>query len=306
MMLSLCKEYWQFMLAQGFLMGTMMGLLQFPAFAAVSQYFDKKRAAALGAVVSGSSIGGVVFPIAFSKMLNSTDLGFGWSVRIMAFIITPLMVFSCFAITARLPPRKTKLFLPSAFKEATYVLIIIGMFLMFMGMFAPLFFIPTYAVSRGMKPTLAGYMLAIVNAASTFGRIIPGILADKYGRLNVFALGGVTSGITILCLNLAKTNAGIIVYSVVVGFTTGTIISGGSAALTVCTKNAQDLGTYMGMGLGVASLAALVGPPSQGALVDRYGGFQEVSILGGVVCLAGGLIVFASKATTPHGLVSKF
>jgi MFS family permease len=60
MMLSLCDQYWQIMLVQGVLMGIVMGLLQFPAFAAVSQYFDKKRAAALGVVVSGSSIGGIV------------------------------------------------------------------------------------------------------------------------------------------------------------------------------------------------------------------------------------------------------
>src|SRR5436190_6430248 len=86
MMTSLCYEYWQFVLTQGVLMGIAIGLLQFPAFAAVSQYFDKKRAAALGVVVSGSSIGGVAIPIALSKMLNSSSLGFGWSVRVIGFV----------------------------------------------------------------------------------------------------------------------------------------------------------------------------------------------------------------------------
>lgn len=61
-MLSLCKTYWQIMLTQGVLMGTCLGLLLFPAFAAVSQQFDKKRAAALGICVAGSSVGGVVIP----------------------------------------------------------------------------------------------------------------------------------------------------------------------------------------------------------------------------------------------------
>jgi MFS family permease len=91
MMLSLCNEYWQVMLVQGILMGIVMGRLQFPAFAAVSQYFEKERAAALGVVVSRSSIGGVVIPIALSKMLNSSSLGFGWSLRVIGFliIITP-------------------------------------------------------------------------------------------------------------------------------------------------------------------------------------------------------------------------
>ena len=63
MMVSISSEYYQFILAQGVLMGSAMAFLQFPAFAMVSQYFDKKRGAALGFMVSGSSIGGVVFTI---------------------------------------------------------------------------------------------------------------------------------------------------------------------------------------------------------------------------------------------------
>lgn len=189
MMLSLCKEYWQMMLVQGVLMGVAMGFLQFPAFAAVSQYFDKNRAAALGVVVSGSSIGGVVIPIAISKMLNNSPLGFGWSVRVIGFLLIPLLAFACVAVRARLTPRKTAFWLSRAYTGVVFVLLMVSMFFIFIGMLTPLFYLPTYAVARGMDPALAGYLLAIVNASSTFGRIIPGVLAYKYGRLNVFALG---------------------------------------------------------------------------------------------------------------------
>ncbi|KAJ6093418.1 hypothetical protein N7486_008707 [Penicillium sp. IBT 16267x] len=190
MMTSLCKEYWQFILAQGILMGSAIGLIQFPTMAAVTQYFDKKIAAALGAVVAGSSIGGVVMPIALSKMLNSTTLGFGWSGRIIGFILIPILAFSCITVTARLPPRKSAFLMAAPFKNFQFCLITAAMFFMFIAMFAPLFYLPTYAVSRGMDATLASYLLAILNAASTFGRIIPGVLADKFGRLNIFMFGG--------------------------------------------------------------------------------------------------------------------
>ncbi|KAJ4316819.1 hypothetical protein N0V84_007687, partial [Fusarium piperis] len=205
MMTSLCTKYWQFMLAQGVLMGVAMAFLQLPAFAAISQYFDKKRAAAFGLVVSGSSVGGVVFPIVLSKMLNDSSIGFGWSVRIMGFVMVPLMGFSCLTVKPRLPSRTTSFFIAEAFKNTRYLLLISSLFFMFLGMFTPLFFIPTYAVTRGMKPDLASYLLAITNAASTFGRIIPGVLADKYGRLNMYALGGISTGIVIFCMNEAKT-----------------------------------------------------------------------------------------------------
>lgn len=255
-MTSLCKQYWQLMLAQGVLGGVAMGLLMFPAMAAVAQWFDKKRAAALGLAVSGSSVGGVVVPIVLGRMLNGGSsaaggggleereggkLGFGWSVRIVGFVMLPLLGFASLAIKPRLPPWTTSFFLGKALKQKDFVMLVVAIFFLFLGMLTPLFFIPTYAVSRGVDATLASYLLAIVNAASTFGRIIPGVLADRVGKLNVLAVGGVASGIIILCFNKAETTAGLIVYSIVYGFSSGMIISGASTALTVCPRDPRDL-----------------------------------------------------------------
>ncbi|KAJ4306807.1 hypothetical protein N0V88_000175 [Collariella sp. IMI 366227] len=305
MMTSICKEYWQFMLAQGVVTGFGMSLLQVPAFAAVSQYFDKKRGAALGLVVSGSSIGGIIFPIAFSKMLNGTGLGFGWSVRIMGFVVMPLLAFSAITMTARLPPRKTNFFIGKAFKNITFLLLIVAAFCSFIGMYTPIFFLPTYAVTRGMEPTLASYLLAILNASSTFGRIIPGILADRFGKVNVFGLGGILTGITVLCFNVPTSTAGLVIYSIGFGFTSGTIISGATAAITICTNDFRNLGTYMGMGMALASLSTIVGPPVNGVLLDRYGGFLQVSIFSGVFGLFGGIMALVTKITTPQGLFGR-
>jgi hypothetical protein len=128
------------MLAQGVLMGSVMG----------SQYFDKRRGAALGLVISGSSIGGVAIPIAISKMLNGSSLGFVWTVRIIGFMILCLLGFSCVVIKPRLQPRTTTFFIGAALKEGDFILLIISVFFLFLGMFTPIFFLPTYAVSRGM------------------------------------------------------------------------------------------------------------------------------------------------------------
>ena len=302
MMLSLCKTYWQIMLVQGVLMGLVMGFLQIPAFAAVSQHFGKKRAAALGIAVSGSSIGGIVMPIALSKMLNSSSLSFGWSVRIIGFLMLPFMGFAVVAIKPRLPPRTTAFWLPGAYREPKFVLLVVALFFTFMGMFTPLFYIPSYAATIGMDATLAGYLTAILNAASTFGRIIPGLLADRYGRLNMFAGGTLVTAIVVFCMDEAKTNAALIVYSVVFGFTSGTIISGVSAAFSVCPEDVRDVGTYMGMGMAVSALGGLSVPPVSGAFVERYGGFFEVAMFSGAMCFFGGCVALLTKLTTPQGI----
>jgi MFS family permease len=304
-MVSLCDEYYQFMLAQGVLMGSSVAFLQFPAFAIAAQYFDKKRAAAMGVVAAGSSIGGIIFPLILSHLLNGSDVGFGWSMRIVAFIILPFMLLPCMLIKPRVPPRKTTIFIWAAWKDRQYVLLVVGMFFMMMGMWTPVFYTPTYAVSRGMSATLAANMVAIINASSTFGRIIPGILADKFGRINLFGFAGIWTGIMVFCFNEPKTNAGIIVYCVFFGFVSGTIISSASAAISLCTKDPRNLGTYMGMGMGLAAFAVLAGPPINGALLAKYGGFSQVSIFSGTVSLFGGLIALASKLVTPEGLFGK-
>lgn len=292
------------MLAQGVLLGIGMGGLMFPAMAAVSQFFDKKRAAALGLAVAGSSVGGVVFPIVLSKMLNNSTLGFGWSVRIIGFIMMPLLAFSCITIKSRLPPKASTVFVGAAFRQVNYSLLVSSMFLMFLGIFTPLFYIPTYAVSRGTSPTLASYLLAIINGASIFGRIIPGILADKLGPTNVLGVAGIVTGIIVCCMSQPESTAELVVYSVFVGFTSGTIISGASAALATTAKDPRDLGTYMGMGMALASIAVLIGPPVNGKLLDNYG-FLEAGLFSGIASVVGGSIAIASKAATPKGLIGR-
>ena len=61
-MTSLCKEFWQVVLAQGIVVGFGIGMLFLPALSIISHYFHKKRALATGIVVTGSSSGGVSLP----------------------------------------------------------------------------------------------------------------------------------------------------------------------------------------------------------------------------------------------------
>ncbi|CAK7244252.1 MAG: hypothetical protein STHCBS139747_005788 [Sporothrix thermara] len=309
MMTSLCTEYYQFLLAQGILFGLSTGCMQFPAMAAVMQYFDKHRAAALGVAVAGSSVGGVVFPIAVGRMLNdpgvSAHLSFGWSVRILGFLMLLTLGIACVTVRPRLPPRETQFFLPAAFRQASFDLIVLSLFFMFLGLFTPLFFLPAYATDQGMDSTLASYLLAVANAASTFGRIIPGILADHLGRINVLAVGSATTGLVIACLTAVHSTAGLFVFAVAFGFTSGTIVSGASAALSVCCDDPRKMGTYLGMGLGASSLAVLIGPPINGQLISHYPTYLPVTLFSGITCIVGGTIAFFAKKGTKEGLFGR-
>ncbi|EGX96606.1 MFS monocarboxylate transporter, putative [Cordyceps militaris CM01] len=306
MMLSLCRTYWQIMLVQGVLMGVAMAFLQFPAFAAAAHYFRRRRAAALGIMVAGSSLGGVVMPILLSRMLNSSSLGLGWTVRVVGFLILPFLLFACLTVKPRLAPRRDgRFFKMGVYRDGRFVLFCAAFFFILFGMLTPIFYLPTYALRRGMRPTLAGYLPAVLNAASTLGRVIPGVLADRYGPLNIFGLGAIATGVVVFCFNEATSNAGIVVYAAVFGFVSGTIISGASAAISLFARDARDVGTYMGMGMSLASFGVLVGPPVNGAFVKAFGGFWEVSAFSGAMCLFGGILAFVVKAMMPQGIFGR-
>lgn len=67
MMLSLCHALWQCILAQGFCVGIGAGMLFVPAVAIMPSYFRAKLGLAVGLAASGSSMGGIIYPIMFYK-----------------------------------------------------------------------------------------------------------------------------------------------------------------------------------------------------------------------------------------------
>lgn len=304
MMTSLCTEFWQFVLAQGLLGGLSAGMVMQPSLGAVGQYFDKKRTAAVGCGIAGSSIGGVVLPIAMSKMLEHSNLGFAWTVRIIGFVILALLTPACIAVKARLPPRKKNFFLFAAFKSPSYNLLIVAGIFGFLGLFTPLFYLPTYAISRGMSPGLAFYLASIFNGASFPGRIFPAILADKLGRYNVFILTVVSCGILSFVWQRVETNAALIVFAAIFGFCSGTIITGMAIAFMSITEDPVEIPTVMGQAMAISSIAALVGPPINGALVTHYQSFDQLADFSGSCCLVAALFIAVAKFYTGKGMLS--
>jgi hypothetical protein len=58
----------------------------------------------------------------------------------------------------------------------------------------------------------------------------------------------------------------------------------------------------MGMGMAVAGVGALVGPPINGAIVQATGDYFVVCMFSGVITVAGGIFAFSIKITDKKGL----
>lgn len=69
-----------------------------------STWFDKKRSLALGLVTAGSSLGGIILPIMVIRL--NPVLGFGWTIRICAFLMLGLLIFANLTVRYRITPTR--------------------------------------------------------------------------------------------------------------------------------------------------------------------------------------------------------
>lgn len=166
MMTSLSSKYYQIFLSQSICSPLGAGLIFYPSISAVSTWFFRKRAFALGITVAGSSLGGVIFPIMVERLVP--EVGFGWAMRTCAFLIFFLSVIATLTVKSRIPPSPKPFrfmdFIDPLF-EVPYLLTGIASFLYYFGMFIPFSYIILSGTANGMSQDLAGYLVPILNAA---------------------------------------------------------------------------------------------------------------------------------------------
>ena len=184
MMTSLCTKYYQFILAQGILFGIGDAMLFYPTISSLPHWFHRRRGLAAGIVVAGSSLGGIAWPLILERLFK--QVGFAWALRITGFICLALLIPCCFMVVPRTRPGP-KQTIPKAeinaiFKDAGFMLLVVGMFFVMWGMFIPFYYLPVYGTTHGMSWYMGNVLISILNAGSLVGRIVSGLAADKFGR----------------------------------------------------------------------------------------------------------------------------
>ncbi|KAF2086791.1 MFS general substrate transporter [Saccharata proteae CBS 121410] len=295
MMLSLCTKYWEVLLAQAFCIGIGTGCLFVPSVAILSTYFTSKLATATGLAASGSSLGGVLYPIILHRLIG--QIGFPWATRVIGFIILVTLAVPNLVMKVRVRPssRRKMVDLP-AFKEPPYLLFVLGGLVGFMGLYVAFFYVQLYAIDNQItNENLAFYLLAVINSASIFGRILPNLIADRLGPLNIIVPCALVSGILTLCLIAVDSLAGLIIFCILYGFFSGTFVSLPPTILVhLSLKNRAMIGTRMGMGFAVISIGLLIGTPIAGAILNAKG-FTPTWIFGGVTTIAGACLMAAAR-----------
>lgn len=298
-MVSLSSEYYQFFLSQAVVASVGSSAVFNACMSSLVSWFHRRRAAAFGIMVSGSSLGGVVLPIMMNKMIYGAGPGFPWTMRAIAFLFLALLTVANLTVKSRLPPRPSPFVLSdylSGLRELPMILTILAGFLFTWGMFLPFNYVLLQAEAAGMSPSLIPYLLPILNAVSIFGRIIPGIVADKIGRFNVMIVICLISAVFCLAVWIpVKSTAGIVVFAVVFGFSSGGFVSL-APTLVAQISDLRQIGARVGAAFAIQSFGSLTGSPIGGAIVNAQDGdYIGLQLFCGFAMLAGAIVYIAAR-----------
>lgn len=295
MMTSLCRQYWQVVLAQGIVVGLGNGCLWVPSVAILPQYFTTRKSLANGLAAAGSSLGGIIYPIVFRRL--EQQIGFGWATRVVAFIALGTLSFSIAVMKQRvMPKQKRKLWDPQAFKEKAFTLYCAGMFFAFASFYGPIYYIQPYAIQTGIVgPSFGFYLLPILNAVSVPGRILPNFVGDYIGPLNVLIPASFMTGILALVWIGVHTKGGMIIFACFYGFFSGAFVSIAPVAIVVLTPDLRKIGTRMGLAFFVSSFGLLVGTPVVGAILTATNSWLGPQLFSGIVLLVTTCLCVASR-----------
>ena len=259
------------------------------------------------AAITNLMAGGTIYPILFYRLLNHTNVGFPWAVRILGFVALATCLFAATVLKVRIqPPKRRLLFDFRAFRYLPFAFLTASFFFALVGVYAPTFYIELYALKSKSPPLmsehLAAYILPMLNAGAIPGRIAPGFIANRTGVLNLLFLLLVFAGIIVLAWIAVHSLGGLIAFALIYGFVFGGILSLPPPAMVSLCPDLSVVGTWFGTGASIASLGVLIGTPISGAFLDSkksdtMENFLGLQIFAGIILLISAVFCLLSRSS---------
>lgn len=149
------------------------------------------------------------------------EVGFGWSTRISGFVVLVTCSAATIILEPRVAPKRGQsvsqadhLFFASfdahfsrcrlqiipdfsLLQKKAFLALLLANCVGYFALFGPIFNIQSRAVSLGVRESLTPYILPILNAVSILGRIIPGMISDRVGPMNTWAMANFLGAVVI-------------------------------------------------------------------------------------------------------------
>ncbi|KAF8901217.1 major facilitator superfamily domain-containing protein [Gymnopilus junonius] len=258
-------------------MGVGMGLVLMPTTVIPLHYFKRRRGLAIGIVMSGGSLGGMVFPPVLRALISLR--GFGSAVRVTACIIIACLFIGNGLL--RTPPKEGKPLFPVPFLDLTkysgelnYVGAAIATFLAVLFIYWPAMYLDLLGMEKGVNPNLAFYTIIILSFTSVIARVGLGLASTFQGPKSLVA------------------------YSIFYGIFSGAWLSLIITTIASLASRKSELGTRIGLIFTLGSIAFLLSALVHDAVLTAQHVWAIPSAVSGVIFLAVAVLIGASRMVT--------
>ncbi|KAI9022052.1 major facilitator superfamily domain-containing protein, partial [Hyaloraphidium curvatum] len=265
---SLAQTTWQIVLTLGLLTGIGQATFYISAVSTLVQWFSRRRGLAMGIVASGTGLGALTLAPLAQALIDA--LGWRSALRVLGLITGTLLVTGGMLLKTRMGTYKPPFIDRNFFKNANYVRLYIFAFIQPFAFLFPYTYVPSYAVNIGLSASTGALALALMNAASSLGRIGVGYAADRFlGQINSYVLCLLLP--PIFCLTLWTTchsMAQLFAFAVLFGFFAGGFIVAYPIVLAQIF-GPENLASRLGFQQTAGLVGQLCGPIIVATILDK-------------------------------------
>jgi MFS family permease len=290
---AISDALWQAYLAYGLGIGLGVACVYVPVLAAIGRWFNRDRALATGAVVTGVGIGTVVSSPLSAWMVTH----FGWRHSYEYYAIGGAALLLLAAGLVARPPQQSAPVVdthrpvargfPTLYAASLLVCII---------NYVPFAHLVPSAQRLGIGAVAAATLVSAIGISSIVGRLVISALANRFGSLVLFKACHVGIGLSLLVWMTAGGYGGLLAFAIA----HGTLYGGYSALIPVVLADqfgAERLGKLLGVLFTALGAGSAIGPALVGYLVQNTGGYMAaltaLTVLG--LLGAGAIMLFRGE-----------
>jgi MFS family permease len=284
----------QFQLTYGMMVGLAAGAFFAPMIAAATNWFTDNRSLAVSLVSAGMGVAPMTIS-PFARWLIST---YDWRTAMMTIGIVAWALLIPAALLVRQPPvaasgaasgpipaDEPSMSAAEAFRSPQFIVLALTFFLCCGAHSGPIFHMVSYAIGCGIAPMAAVSIYSVEGLAGLGGRLLLGLLADRFGAKPVLVVGLLVQAFAIAAY-LAVDRLGEF-YALALVF--GTAYGGVMPLYAVLARESfgqRVMGTLFGALTMASAIGMAFGPWAGGRIFDAFNSYMWLYIGASSVAVA--------------------
>jgi MFS family permease len=277
----------QFQLTYGFLVGLAAGAFFAPMIAAATGWFTDNRSLAVSLVSAGMGVA----PMTISPFARWLTSAYDWRTAMMVIGVVAWALLIPAALLVRRPPAavapnapvrpiedgEPSLSAREAFRSPQFIVLALTFFLCCGAHSGPIFHMVSYAIGCGIAPMAAVSIYSVEGLSGLGGRLLLGLLADRYGAKPVLVAGLLVQAFAIATYLFVDRLGQF--YGLAIVF--GTAYGGVMPLYAVLAREAfgqRVMGTLFGALTMASSIGMAFGPWAGGRIFDTFNSYMWLYI----------------------------